>query len=170
MYRCQFRIKKDTEFVQAEEVEEFLSAERAEVTYHPRYQGLYDNRLILPGNVRVLARTADEKPWELARLIEAQATLYPDEVGRRTKRFARHCDDLKLLEDVRDGRVKLDQGEFELGRSRYHRSEVKRPLRQVNEKLDEDERWLSVQDQQVFVVYYHMARHLGEHAAFELVR
>jgi hypothetical protein len=170
MYRVLFRVKKDVALTMAADVQEFLDEERAEVTYDPRYQGLYDERLIQPGNVGELSGYALKQPWPADKIIDVHATLYDDAVKRRTKRYLKHRGELDYLREVREGLVELEGGEFKFRGEYYPRRQLKDLLCLVDEQLGEDRQWLEMQDQKVFIVHYHMARHLGADLASELLK
>jgi Zn-dependent protease with chaperone function len=171
MYRVILRIKKkDVVLDPAEDVQEWFDEERRECTYDSRYQGLYDDRLILPGNIRELAQAAVKTPWPTDKTIDIHATLYDAAVRKRTRRYSKHREDLEHLQRVRDGRVKLDHGYFNFVGESYHERDLERLMRVVEDKLKEDDEWLSAQDQKVFIVHYQMALHLGESTALDLMR
>jgi hypothetical protein len=170
MYRVLFRVKKDVALTIAEDVQEFLDDERAEVTYDPRYQGLYDERLIQPGNVRELATFAVKQRWPSSQIIDVQATLYDQAVQAKTKRYLKHRKELDFLLEVREGLVELDRGEFKFRGEYYPKRQVKELLRLVEDQLREDRDWLEMQDQKVFIVHYQMALHLNTALADELLQ
>ena len=75
-YRFYFKIPKDVILAEAEEVQGFIDDEHGDRTYDPKYQGLYDRRLIQLKGIKGIAKECAASPWTTDQLSGAFATLY----------------------------------------------------------------------------------------------
>ena len=118
------------------EVQAFIDAEHAETTYDPRYQGLYDDRYIKPGDLDELC---GREVWaefdDPARLAAAHARLYDDLKERMATHKARH-DEAGRLSRLTNGAGELKGRDFEFRGRRYELADAERLLRRVREELD----------------------------------
>jgi Zn-dependent protease with chaperone function len=163
-YRVALKLGKGLPLGDPEPVQAFIDDEHAETTYDPRYHGVYDGRILEPGEVEALVQEAAEEPWEPGRLLRDQTRLYDEQLRewmeahqRRQREYAR----LARLDQVKD---------FDF-RGRCHRpGDAKRLLKQVEAELEEDRQSLVSLDRKVFLVHYQMGRQLdGGRPAQELV-
>jgi Zn-dependent protease with chaperone function len=163
-----FKAPEGATFADAHEVQAFIDDEHAEMAYHPRYHGLYDGRIIEPGDVSELVRAASAESWDRGTLARAQALLYGDEM---TGWLEGHNDRLKeydLLLGVSRGFVKPVGGTVEFRGRSYRPQEAESLLREVDGELAEDQRWLANLDRKVFLTHYRMAQQVDDAAAREL--
>src|SRR5262249_48966827 len=82
-YRGGLRAEPPAALLPAEQVQAFIDEEHKETTYDPRYHGMYDGRLIDPGDVDALAHEAGGPEAAPERLAEALAGLYGPVVKER---------------------------------------------------------------------------------------
>jgi hypothetical protein len=160
---------KDTELAPAAELQEMLDAERREMTYDPRYHGLYDARQINPGDVTSAARHAAAAPWDAGRLISAHAALYDERAKKLAADYAEGRKDCDYLQDVIDGRAETEGNSFAFRGEYYRRKDAPRWLERLEQALERDFLSLCRLDEQVFLVHFHMALQLGKALAEELL-
>jgi hypothetical protein len=152
-----------------EAIQAFIDAEHAETTYHPRYQGLYENRYIKPGDLAELcmesARADLDDP---ARLAEAHARLTGNELQERMNAHKSRNEEVSKLARMAHGAVELRGKDFEHRGSRYRLNDAARLLKEVESELDKDYEWMHALDRDVFRVHYTMALQLGDNDRAEL--
>ncbi len=153
----------DPEVVQA-----FIDDERAETTYHPRYQGLYDNRFVVLGNLDELVARAQAEFADPVRLAQAQARLYgPDLKARLETHFSRQ-QEYDLLAGLVQGALTLKGKTFPFRDSQYRAGDAAVLLQKVEKELTQDGEWLAEVDRLVFLVHYAMARQSNQTFSGEL--
>lgn len=81
-YRLVFKVKRDTELSEPEKVQGYIDAEHADTTYDPKYHGVYDDRVIEPGDLDELDELAKTSPWDADRIDKVLDTLYAGAKGR----------------------------------------------------------------------------------------
>jgi Zn-dependent protease with chaperone function len=151
-YRALWRVKKSVRLAPPEKVQDFLDEEHAEVTYHPRYRGAYDERPIWPGQVYELKQVLEGEPWDLGRIARTHARLYR-EIGQRA-------------DDLRDLQKKIRK----VYEKAYGRPEgaAARRLKELEEDLEDLVDWFKSFDRRVFLCHGHMATQLGDTVLKEL--
>jgi hypothetical protein len=169
MYRVLFRVRSDVELTEPADVQEMIDAEYKELTYDPRYQGVYDNRNINPGPLPQLMAEAAASPWTNQELLTAYATLYDLTLKERMALYVKHRDEMLFLEDLVHDRVTLKGDTFEFRGKHYRPRQAKQWLKQVKEELGAEYERLCALDRKVFLVYYQMARHLGKEVVEDLL-
>ena len=75
-YRIVHKVPKDVELKKPEEVQKFIDDEHAEMTYDPKYGGVYDGRFLDPGELMDLDEMIEMEPWEDGRLARVEEKLY----------------------------------------------------------------------------------------------
>jgi Zn-dependent protease with chaperone function len=145
-----------------EVVQAFIDAEHAETTYHPRYHGLYDHRYLKPGDLDALIRTSATEFADADRLAEAQARLYGDELKARMDVHQARQEEFNRLAPLVYGAVELTGKDFQFRGAHYPAADARRLLDQVQKELDQDLDWMSSLDREAFLVYWAMARQVGE--------
>jgi len=151
-------------------IQEFIDAEHAEMTYHPRYQGLYENRYVKPGDLAELCfRSSWEELDNREKLAESHAQLYGDELKQRMDAHKARQEELGKLARVAHGAVELTGKDFEHRGRRYRITDANRLLKEVESEIDQDFEWMHALDRQAFRTHYAMAVHLGveDRAALE---
>jgi len=144
-YRVAFKVKKDTELATADEVQGFIDDEHAEITYDPKYQGAYDERPILPGNIEQLNRLVMEDPWDAERITRVHSRLYR-ELGNHVEDLADIRKRIRKIYKVTYGRPR--------GRDRDRLNDLEDDLKKLVE-------WFTSFDRRVYLVHGHMAKQLG---------
>lgn len=143
-YRQVFRKKKNIRLSDASEVQKFINDEHAEMTYDPRYGGVYDGRLLDPGELNELDDLIDDKPWDDEALQRAESRLYIG-VERRMEEY----NDLKKEYHA----LMRDCNWAPSGRT-------KRIAEDLQEDIDRYRDWFREFDRRVYLVYIQMARRL----------
>ncbi len=149
-------------------VQSFIDTEHAETTYHPRYHGLYDQRYLMLNDLDELIRAAPPELADAARLAEARAGLYGDELRERMQAHRARRQEYDLLARLKGGAVELRGKDFSFRGARYRASEALRLLEQVTKEIEQDFAWMGELDQKAFRVHYELARQVGEAARQEL--
>jgi hypothetical protein len=146
-----------------EAVQEFIEAEHAETTYHPRYHGLYDDRYIRPGDLgELLMRSTWAEYEDAAALKSAHAELYGDELNARMTAHKNRQEELGRLSRMAQGAVQLTGKDFEHRGQRFGLSHVPRLLKQVEGEIEQDFNTMHTHDQQSLRVHYAMAVQVGD--------
>jgi Zn-dependent protease with chaperone function len=157
-------VLEDPEAVQA-----FIDAEHAETTYHPRYQGLYENRYVKPGDLDELCTASARAEFDdPAVLAEAHAKLYGDDLKDRMAGHKTRNEEANKLARMAHGAVELTGTHFEHRGGRYRLADAARLLKQVEEELNRDFEWMHALDRGTFRVHHAMAVQLGDADRAEL--
>jgi Zn-dependent protease with chaperone function len=152
-----------------EVIQEFIDAEHAEMTYHPRYQGLYENRYIKPGDLAELCTRLELEEFDdRGRLAEVHAALFDDELKERMDAHKARQEEINKLAPMAHGAVELTGRDFEHRGRRYRLTDARRLLKEVEQELDKDFEWMHALDRNAFRVHYAMASQLGEAERTEL--
>jgi Zn-dependent protease with chaperone function len=149
-------------------VQAFIDEEHAETTYDPRYHGLYHDRFIQPGKLNVLVHEPREKPNESARLREAHAELYGDELRVRMEQYSCHRSEYYVLQGLAAGTLRLKGKDFPFRERCYRLRDVKQLLGMVETELQADNDWLATLDRKVFLVHQAMAQQISPKMSSEL--
>jgi Zn-dependent protease with chaperone function len=169
-YRFYFKIPKDVMQAAPEEIQAFIEEERAETTYAPKYQGLYDYRNLVLDGIYELAQEARGCPWSIAQLSQSQANLYNVEVKHRAQLYNKRLEERNMLLPVSKGWHTPKNNELEFRGEIYDPEDAKRLLRKVERELERDHEWLKELDRQVFLTYFQMALHIGQQVADDLFK
>ena len=169
-YRLYFKARKDTVQADAEEIQSFIDDERAETTYDPRYQGLYDYRNLVLGDIYELAKQGRQTPWTIAQLSQTQAALYNVEVKHRGQLYNKRLEEHNMLVAVAKGWHRPKNNEVEFRGEFYDTEDAKRLLRKVDKELEQDQEWLGEVDRRVFLTYFQMALHISQEVAEDLFK
>ncbi len=169
-YRVHFKARKDVVQIDAEEIQAFIEEERAETTYDPRYQGLYDQRLLQLQDLHDLAQAARANPWPIAQLSQLHANLYTAEVKHRAQLHNRRMEEYDMLRAVSKGWVRVKNNEFEFRGEFYESRDASRLLRKVEREIEDDNDWLKDLDRRVFQVHFQMALQLSQEIAEDLFK
>jgi Zn-dependent protease with chaperone function len=148
-----------------EKVQAFIDEEHAETTYHPKYEGLYDDRFVEPGELATLTSAA---PHPAETLENRRATLYGETLKKWMALHRQLLAEFQLLSGVRYGGLAVNKVAFR-GRD-FAPGDVDRLLQQVEKDMEEDRRRLAELDRDVFFVHYQMAQVQGGKEADELLQ
>jgi Zn-dependent protease with chaperone function len=143
-------------------VQSFLNDEYAETTYPERYQGYYDNRYLevtdldkLIAQARTEAAAADQASDELDKLYGADLKLWVDAHQKR-------LNDFDLLNGLKFGQLTLTAKTLEFRGQAYPPRDIPRLFEQVQQEIEEDQRYKAYMDTRIFLVYGRLAhRHAG---------
>jgi hypothetical protein len=149
-------------------VQAFIDEEHAETTYHSRYQGLYDQRYIWPGDLAELRRAGPVEFADRNRLAETHSRLYDESLKTRMEAHQTRSQEYDLLTGIVHGVVQLKTKDFQFRGSSHQPAEAKRLLDQVQKELDQDLEWMKSFDRQVFLVHDEMARQVDPRIQGEL--
>jgi Zn-dependent protease with chaperone function len=152
-----------------EAIQAFIDAEHAETTYDPRYQGLYENRYIKPGELLELCMRACWREFDdREKLAAAHAAIYGPGLKERMDAHKTRQEEVEKLAKLTHGAVELRGSDFEFRGWRYRLADAPRLLKEVEEELDRDFKWMHSLDREVFRVHYAMAAQLGDAERTEL--
>ena len=154
-----------------EAVQEFIDAEHAETTYHPRYHGLYDDRYLNPGKLEELCSSTELAALQEPSSLEAAlGQLYGEELKARMTAHKARQEELAKLARVAHGVVHLTGKDFEHRGQRFGLSQVQSLLKEVEGEIDNDFANMHSLDRLVFRVHYAMAQQLGDPERDELLK
>jgi Zn-dependent protease with chaperone function len=169
-YRFYHKAPKTLVQVAAEEIQAFIDEEHAETTYDPKYQGMYDYRNLVLGDIYDLAQEGRRTPWPIAQLSQSQATLYNAEAKHRGQLYNKRLEEHNLLLAVSKGWHRPKNHEVEFRGELYDPEDAKRLLRKVEKELEHDQAWLADLDRRVFMTHFQMALHINQETAEELFK
>lgn len=169
-YRVNYRAKKGLVQAEPEEVQSFIDDERAETTYDPKYQGMYDFRTLILPSLYDLAREARQASWSIAQLTQSHATLHDAEAKHRGQLHNKRLEERGFLNAVANGWHRPKNNELEFRGEIYDTDEAKRLLRKVDKELERDREWLAAHDRRVFLTYFQMALHVSQEIAEDLFK
>ena len=141
LYRMAFKVPKGTELTDAHEVQKYIDNEHADTTYDQKYQGVYDDRKLEPGNTDELNELLQESPWAEDRMAKVFDKLY-DGCKERAEDFARTQKELGELRNSVVGRPS---------------PKVKRQIKELEDKLDRQWEWFKSFDRRVYLLHIQMA-------------
>jgi Zn-dependent protease with chaperone function len=169
-YRVHFDCKKNMVQAEAEEIQKFIDEERAETTYDPKYQGMYDYRNLILSDIYDLAKEARHMPWSIAQLSQSHAALYNAESKHRGQLYNKRLEEHNLLLAVSKGWHRPKNNEVEFRGEFYDSYDAKRLLRKVEREIDDDQKWLADHDRRVFLTYFQMGLHQNQEVAEDLFK
>jgi Peptidase family M48 len=145
----------------AAEVQAFIDAEHAEMTYDPRYHGWYDERFINPGDVEL----PPLKPWVPSRITAWLSDWPPADLGPRVERLRELQEDERVLSGIQSGAVQIEGRTFDYRDRQYSRRDVRRLLAEVQEELKSILQSFTDLDQQAYKAHWSLATHLDREDA-----
>jgi Zn-dependent protease with chaperone function len=145
-YNQLFKVPRNMELSEPEQVQQFIDDEHQELIYDERYGGVYDGRPIRPGDIEEILELVAKEPWDDERLIRVQTRLYQG----LTKRG----------EDFREAQKEHDR----LMRDCRYRptGRTKRIVDDYVAELDEHYAWFKSFDRRVTLVHLQMAKRLPD--------
>jgi hypothetical protein len=96
-YRLALKVPRDTVLEAPEAIRAFLHEEREAVTYDPRYRGIFDNRLIEPGDLNDLVAVGGYEKPSPAALRRRYEALYGDALAKQAAAYQRHREEKDCL-------------------------------------------------------------------------
>ena len=145
-YRIVHEVRKDVKLSDPEVVQKFIDEEHAEMTYDPKYGGVYDGRFLDPGALEELDELIEKEPWEDDRLSRVEAKLYK---GLE-----------KRVEDYNDSRKEWNRLMRDC--NWRPRGKTKRIIEDLDKQIEDDSEWFKSFDRRVYLVYMQMARRLPD--------
>jgi Zn-dependent protease with chaperone function len=152
-YRRAFKVRRDVELAEPRHVQAFIDEEKQEITHDHRYEGVYDDRLIDPGDLDVLNGQIRDEPWEDDRLAEVHRRLYLDVAGRVDERRELVNEYEKVRETSKDRPGK----------------KTRKLLRDLQNDLDAADEWFHALDRRAYLVHVQMAYRVQESLYFDLI-
>jgi Zn-dependent protease with chaperone function len=150
--------REDYESRPAPEVQAFIDAEHAECTYDPRYHGLYDDRLINPGEIPdALTRPWPSEQWAAWLAGWPQPGLQGQVEAQRQRQA-----EVQMLARVQSGLLQLNGKKFTFRDEQYHVQEAGRLLKQVMNELDDGAKEFERLDRDALLSHWSLARHLDD--------
>jgi Zn-dependent protease with chaperone function len=153
MYRTVLKVPKGTDLTDPRTVQKFIDDEHLETTFDPKYEGVYDDRLIAPGDLDELNDLIRKEPWTDDRLTAVFNKLYHDVKGRAEDRADLQKDYDKTLRQSRGGSSR----------------KAKRLLKDLEQKLDKADEWFDSLDRRAYLVFVQMAYRVHNDFYFDLV-
>jgi heme oxygenase len=153
VYRSGLKIPKNTQLADPRAVQKFIDDEYAETTYDKRYEGVYEDRLIAPGDLDELNDLIAKEPWPNERLLTVYDKLYFDVKGR--------ADDRRELTEERS--KILDQS----GGASSRRA--RKLLKEVEAKIDTADAWFDSLDRRAYLVFVQMAYRVNNDLYYDLI-
>lgn len=138
----------------AAEVQQWLDAEHAEMTPDAQYQGLYDDRLIHPGDLDDLPT----EPWPAER-IAATVGAWSGEPFKRQLEYLRELrGEHQVLHNLNSGEWKLKGATFPFRGQERTAAEIAGLFKEVDQELDKEIEALHRLDRDVFLAHWSLAR------------
>lgn len=152
----------------AEDVQQFIDADRAETIYSARYHGMYEEGLISPGEIDKLQKSIPPR-WEKAdKLLHEHTAIFSPELRQRLVVYRERCKDRERLQRFA-GKVEFPKGGvFDFRGKKYRTAEAEQLLETLDKELSADNDYLAAIDRRIFLVYMGMAGQLESKTAPDL--
>jgi hypothetical protein len=118
-YKLAHKLDKQTPLQDPRVVQKFIDTEHTETVLHPKYQGLYDNRFLDPGDLGELQREGDADRRTIEQLTAAHDALYDAALAERVKVYLKRREEFDLLQRIEYRVIEPRGGEFEF-RNRFY--------------------------------------------------
>lgn len=152
-YRMVFNIPPGTPLTDARKVQEYIDHEHAETTYDPKYQGVYDDRPLEPGDLGELEAAARDRPWPAEQIETTLRTLYDD----CRDHAERHLELHRQLRQLTDAYTRKPS------------KKLRARIEAVERELDENWQWFRAFDRRVYLIHVQMAEAVDPQLRAELV-
>jgi Zn-dependent protease with chaperone function len=139
-YRMSMRIPRDTELADPQEVQQYIDNEHADTTYDPKYQGIYDDRVLEPGELADLNQLIRESPWGSDRIEKVFEKLYHGARGKAEE-----------YDELRKELATLDNTPGEKS------PRLKKKIKKLNDDIEHAWEWYKSLDRRVYLVHVQMA-------------
>jgi Zn-dependent protease with chaperone function len=153
MYRAGLKIPKSAKMEDPKKVQQFIDDEHQETTYDDKYEGAYDDRLIVPGDLDELDELIRREPWDDARLLAVHEKLYQ---GLKQR-----------VEDRRDIQEELEKVQNESGGATSRR--LRKKIKRLEDDLEDANDWFKTLDRRVYLVYVQMSYRVDNDLYYDLV-
>jgi len=160
--------------IEPTEVQKFIDSEHAETSYDPKYQGLYDDRFLQPGELPMNTRQVDDPlaPTQISEFLQKwpSSALAAKMKAHQTRRSEMH-----LLEGLKSGNLVLKGKTFTFREIDRTKRDVGMLHQLVEKELDDDNAQFAELDRRVFHTHLHAAgllraRDPGDASAEELLQ
>src|SRR5262249_49034579 len=149
-------------------VQRFIDAEHAEMTYDPRYHGLYDDRYLTPGHLPATVPEVRDADWTDEKITEFLRGWPGSDLENRMTEHMQRRADLHLLGGLKSGEFTLKGKTFTIRGQEHTARDVNMLFDVVDKELVEDYRSFSELDQRCFAAHFTAARLLAERDALVL--
>lgn len=144
-------------FSEPDVVQAFIDEENAETTQDARYHGLYDGRMIRPGELRTLVDAVYTRPWHPQQIGAVYTQLYNSGFKERFDKYQERRNDRQFLQGLSDGDLKLKGKTFTFRGAERRHGDIKGLIERIDKELEADGEWLQQFDAGVFQAHYQMA-------------
>ncbi len=151
-YRMAHKIKKNTQLAEPADVQQYIDNEHADTTYDPKYQGIYDDRPLEPGDLNELNQMIRESPWAPDRIDKVLDKLYEGVKGRAEE-----------YDDLRKEKATLENTPGEPS------PRMKKKIKKLDAELERIWEWYKSLDRRVYLVHVQMAGRANTEWMNELV-
>lgn len=151
-----------------EAVQAHIDRDHAEILWSPRYQGIYDQRFLEPGELEALCQ---QPPPPLARapeLLDEARELWGACLEDFVRSFQQRLEELRLMEAYLAQPAPRTCG-LRLGEQLLAESAVSEQFAAHAARLSQDRQWLGRLDQRALAVHLDIARLLGPQPSRELL-
>jgi Zn-dependent protease with chaperone function len=169
LYELGLEVPKDAQYAAPETVQAFIEDEHLETTYNAQYHGLFDSRLVEPGDLDELIAAGQRNPWPVPRLSAACVRIYDGELKEWLEAHQERQGEEALLEALKDGELKPREKSFPFRDQTCTLKQVPELLQKVEAELEADHQYLRGLDADMFLAHHQMAQHLMTGAHQELL-
>nr|MDQ2731296.1 hypothetical protein [Armatimonadota bacterium] len=126
-------------------------------TQDARYHGLYDGRMIRPGDVKALVDAVYTRPWNPQQIGAVYAQLYNSGFKERFDKYQERRSERQLLQGLAEGDLKLKRKTFTFRGAERRHGDISGLIERIDKELEADGEWLQQFDAGVFQSHYQMA-------------
>jgi Zn-dependent protease with chaperone function len=138
----------------ASEIQQWLDAEHAEMTFDSQYQGLYDGRFINPA----ILNDMPAQPLPPDQIAAAVHSWIGEAFKKQVETYHQHQQDYQLMLHLKSGDWKLKGKTFSFRGQERTARELKGLFDQVDKDLDVDIETFNLMDRQIFLAHWSLAR------------
>jgi hypothetical protein len=166
-YQHAFDLKAPPNAEDPQRVQAFIDEEHAETTYHPRYHGLYDQRMLNPGEIDAIVANSDTRGAH--ELLTALDQVFGTELKDHVEKHREHQAEHELLSGLASGELQLQSKLLEFRGGKHNPAEAPKLLKTVEADLEADTARMNDIDREVFTLHHALARHSDPALADELL-
>jgi Zn-dependent protease with chaperone function len=152
--RNALNLRGKIEFKPAEQVEDFIAQELAELTFDERYAGVYDNRYLTPINVA--------EATQMAERYQVDEQSAPSTLERLFQEVAAQMAGMKQHQMGVNAVVPILQGarskSFVYNGEQYTADKAQEVYERISKAYEDHHQWCQQFDEQTFVVHYCLAK------------
>jgi Zn-dependent protease with chaperone function len=147
------------------EVQRFIDAEHAEMTYDPRYYGLYDDRFLTPGPLPATVPEVRDADWPDEKITEFLRGWPVSDLENRMTEHMQRRTDLHLLGGLKSGEFTLKGKTFTIRGQEHTARDVNMLFDVVDKELADDYKSFGELDQRCFGAHFAAAQLRAERDA-----